>query len=75
MAMQPTRQFIAWFETLRKEDVARVGGKNASLGELVQQLAAQGVRVPDAFGSSRWLTILFKFRASKLLMFCCSEVG
>src|SRR5690606_22300836 len=44
--------FIAWFETLHKEDVGRVGGKNASLGEMVQQLAAKGVRVPDGFATT-----------------------
>ena len=45
-------QVIAWFETLRKEDVARVGGKNASLGEMVQQLAPKGVRVPPGFATT-----------------------
>lgn len=34
MLAQPD-QFIAWFETLGKADVARVGGKNASPGEMV----------------------------------------
>ena len=49
--LSPT-QVIAWFETLRKEDVPRVGGKNASLGEMVQQLAAKGVRVPAGFATT-----------------------
>ena len=30
-------------------DVARVGGKNASLGELIRSVAPQGVRVPEGF--------------------------
>jgi pyruvate,water dikinase len=33
-------------------DVARVGGKNASLGELISQLAATGVRVPGGFATT-----------------------
>jgi pyruvate,water dikinase len=33
-------------------DVARVGGKNASLGELISQLAASGVRVPGGFATT-----------------------
>jgi pyruvate,water dikinase len=44
--------FIAWFETLGKGDVARVGGKNASLGEMVQRLAPRGVRVPEGFATT-----------------------
>jgi len=47
-----TPQYIAWFETLCNADVGRVGGKNASLGELVQRLTAQGIRVPEGFAST-----------------------
>jgi pyruvate,water dikinase len=43
---------ILWFEELGKDDVARVGGKNASLGEMVQALAGQGVRVPPGFATT-----------------------
>jgi pyruvate,water dikinase len=43
---------IAWFETLGKDDVGRVGGKNASLGEMVQRLGSQGVRVPEGFATT-----------------------
>jgi pyruvate,water dikinase len=48
----PIDPFIAWFETLGKGDVARVGGKNASLGEMVQRLAPRGVRVPEGFATT-----------------------
>ncbi len=37
------------FEELTRHDVPRVGGKNASLGEMIQHLAAQGIRVPGGF--------------------------
>ncbi|GEO95349.1 phosphoenolpyruvate synthase [Kocuria turfanensis] len=40
------------FEELGMADVARVGGKNASLGEMVRELTAQGVRVPGGFATS-----------------------
>ncbi|MBI1175091.1 MAG: phosphoenolpyruvate synthase [Sideroxydans sp.] len=45
-------QYIAWFETLRMSDVSSVGGKNASLGEMISQLAALGVRVPGGFATT-----------------------
>ncbi len=38
-------QFIRWFRDLCIDDVPTVGGKNASLGEMVRELGAQGVRV------------------------------
>ncbi len=40
------------FETLRMSDVESVGGKNASLGEMISQLAATGVRVPGGFATT-----------------------
>ena len=44
-----TPKYVRWFSDLRSEDVALVGGKNASLGELYSALAAEGVRVPNGF--------------------------
>jgi len=41
--------FIRWFEELGLADVATVGGKNASLGELYRALVPRGVPVPDGF--------------------------
>ncbi len=40
---------IRWFSELGINDVALVGGKNASLGEMYRELTAQGVRVPNGF--------------------------
>ncbi len=40
---------IRWFEELGRGDVTSVGGKNASLGELVANLGAQGIKVPGGF--------------------------
>jgi len=41
--------FIKWFADITIEDIPLVGGKNASLGEMVRELADQGVSVPDGF--------------------------
>lgn len=46
------KQYIAWFDTLRMTDVEKVGGKNASLGEMISQLADAGVRVPGGFATT-----------------------
>ena len=43
---------VAPFEALRMTDVEVVGGKNASLGEMISQLAATGVRVPGGFATT-----------------------
>ena len=43
---------IAWFAELGLDDVEHVGGKNASLGEMVQHLSKAGVRVPDGFATT-----------------------
>jgi pyruvate,water dikinase len=48
---------VVWFDHLRMSDVDRVGGKNASLGEMISQLAGSGVRVPGGFA-----TTAFAFR-------------
>ncbi|KVO20129.1 phosphoenolpyruvate synthase [Burkholderia ubonensis] len=49
-----TDQFahIAWFDDVRRGDVPRVGGKNASLGEMTSHLSAQGVKVPPGFATT-----------------------
>ncbi len=47
--MDKSQAFILWFDQLRNEDVPLVGGKNASLGEMYSELAAQGVKVPNGF--------------------------
>lgn len=51
MAEQPN-PLIIWFEAIGRGDIARVGGKNASLGELVCALTPQGIRVPPGFATT-----------------------
>jgi pyruvate, water dikinase len=42
-------EFIRWFDEIGAADVGLVGGKNASLGEMVRALTSKGVRVPNGF--------------------------
>jgi pyruvate, water dikinase len=42
-------EFVKWFENLQIEDVPSVGGKNASLGEMIRNLGDKGVAVPGGF--------------------------
>lgn len=50
--MISTTPSILWFEHIGIADVPRVGGKNASLGEMVRELGASGVRVPAGFATT-----------------------
>ncbi|EMA8958449.1 phosphoenolpyruvate synthase [Vibrio fluvialis] len=43
-----------WFNSLSMEDVDKVGGKNASLGEMVSNLANAGVSVPNGFATTSY---------------------
>jgi len=44
--------YILWFDQLGMNDVDRVGGKNASLGEMISNLAGAGVTVPGGFATT-----------------------
>src|ERR1700742_1955893 len=46
------KAYVVPFEQLRMTDVEIVGGKNASLGEMISQLAEAGVRVPTGFATT-----------------------
>ena len=48
----PQGRYVFPFSQLRMTDVDRVGGKNASLGELLSQLTSAGIRVPDGFATT-----------------------
>ncbi len=43
---------VLWYSELGMHDVEVVGGKNASLGEMIRNLAASGVQVPDGFATT-----------------------
>jgi pyruvate, water dikinase len=50
--MEKNNPYVVWFEKLGSQDVARVGGKNASLGEMIGSLKNEGIRVPDGFATT-----------------------
>ncbi|MEX2298984.1 MAG: phosphoenolpyruvate synthase, partial [Dongiaceae bacterium] len=45
-------KYVAWLKDLRMADLPQVGGKNASLGEMIGGLAASGIRVPGGFATT-----------------------
>ncbi len=50
--MHQDDRYVRWFETLNNTDVPLVGGKNASLGEMVRTLKDQGIPVPHGFATT-----------------------
>ena len=50
--MSPAPTFVRRFDTLTNNDVPLVGGKNASLGEMIGALKDEGIRVPDGFATT-----------------------
>ncbi len=44
--------YVRWFDTVGVKDVPLVGGKNSSLGEMIQNLKAAGIRVPNGFATT-----------------------
>ncbi len=45
-------KYVKWFENVGNEDVPTVGGKNASLGEMIQHLRTENIRVPGGFATT-----------------------
>ena len=50
--MSPAPTFVRRFDTLTNNDGPIVGGKNASLGEMIGALKDEGIRVPDGFATT-----------------------
>ncbi|MBD2436496.1 phosphoenolpyruvate synthase [Nostoc sp. FACHB-110] len=48
------RSLILWFDEVGIKDIHLVGGKNASLGEMIQQLTPKGVNVPTGFATTAY---------------------
>jgi pyruvate, water dikinase len=46
------QQFVLPLKQVNLQDIAQVGGKNASLGEMLQNLLSQGINVPDGFATT-----------------------
>ncbi|MGN6501468.1 MAG: phosphoenolpyruvate synthase [Pseudolysinimonas sp.] len=51
--------WVVWFNEVGVTDVPRVGGKNASLGEMIRELGEKGVRVPDGFATTAEAYVAF----------------
>lgn len=48
------RSLILWFDEVGISDIALVGGKNASLGEMIQQLTPSGIKIPPGFATTAY---------------------
>ena len=48
------QQYVLWYQELGMNDVNQVGGKNASLGEMISNLANAGVKVPGGFATTSY---------------------
>ena len=48
------KEYVLWLNELRMDDVDRVGGKNASLGEMISNLSGLGVQVPGGFATTAY---------------------
>jgi hypothetical protein len=59
-------QYVVWFDELRMTDVSRVGGKNASLGEMISQLTKAGERAPSRFNRTRIRQFVYYRQASDI---------
>ena len=46
------QEYVLWYQQLGMQDVNRVGGKNASLGEMISNLSGAGVEVPGGFATT-----------------------
>jgi pyruvate,water dikinase len=48
----PDNRLLIWFDECGRDDIDLVGGKNASLGEMIGALSAKGIRVPGGFATT-----------------------
>ena len=56
---------ILWFDEITIEDVPKVGGKNASLGEMTKAVVPQGVNVPYGFATTAEAYFYFLEKSDK----------
>ena len=53
-SVQTSQESVIWLDKIRLTDISMVGGKNASLGEMIQQLAPKGIAVPSGFATTAY---------------------
>ncbi|MFV9711087.1 MULTISPECIES: phosphoenolpyruvate synthase [unclassified Pantoea] len=59
MSSKGEQPLVLWYNQLGMHDVERVGGKNASLGEMITNLSSLGVSVPNGFATTSYAFNLF----------------
>ena len=59
MSIQDQQSLVLWYNQLGMHDVDRVGGKNASLGEMITNLSSLGVSVPNGYATTSYAFNLF----------------
>ena len=59
MSITGEQPLVLWYNQLGMHDVDRVGGKNASLGEMITNLSSLGVSVPNGFATTSYAFNLF----------------
>src|SRR6476469_1610999 len=57
------QSLVLWFDEVSISDIPLVGGKNASLGEMIQQLTSKGVNVPNGFATTAYAYRYFIHKA------------
>ncbi|MBD1922684.1 phosphoenolpyruvate synthase [Microcoleus sp. FACHB-831] len=57
------QSLVLWFDEVGISDIPLVGGKNASLGEMIQQLTSKGVNVPNGFATTAYAYRYFIHKA------------
>lgn len=50
--MMDAPEYVIWFDELSMADIGKVGGKNASLGEMISRLSGAGISVPNGFATT-----------------------
>lgn len=50
--MRDVSRHVVWLDDLKRTDIAKVCGKNSSLGEIIQELVAKGIHVPLGFATT-----------------------
>lgn len=51
-AQKKSSEHVLWFDSIGINDIPRVGGKNASLGEMIGNLTSKGIKVPEGFATT-----------------------
>jgi len=52
MAKKTSNPYVRWLHDIDNQDVSEVGGKNASLGEMLKNLSPKGIQIPNGFATT-----------------------